>query len=108
MDAVPLGGRPPMAPLPPSQLLGFGTSRWRLQGNAILGVRAGGRGHHLFFLPHESPLLARSGHASRVARCPLSGAKRTTLLPLPATVGQRPHRSSLLPDISPAARCRPP
>jgi hypothetical protein len=37
-----------MAPLPPLQSLGFGTSRWRLQANATLGLRAGERGHHLF------------------------------------------------------------
>src|SRR5262249_59085917 len=58
-----LGGRGPRgggarrwAPLPPLQQLGFGTSRWRLQGNATLGLRAGERGHHLFFLPHKTPL----------------------------------------------------
>src|SRR6516165_3309809 len=77
MDAVPLGGRLPMAPLPPSQSLGFGTSRWRLQGNATLGLRAGGRGHHLFFLPHKSPLLALSGHGAMVCRLSAFGAKRT-------------------------------
>src|SRR5262249_22317984 len=44
------------APLPPLQQLGFGTSRWRLQGNATLGLRSGERGHHLFFLPHKTPL----------------------------------------------------
>jgi hypothetical protein len=55
-----------MAPLPPLQQLGFGISRWRLQGNATLGLRAGGRGHHLFFLPHKTPLLARSGPAETV------------------------------------------
>jgi hypothetical protein len=48
------------------QSLGFGTSRWRLQGNATLGLRAGGRGHHLFFLPHKSPLLAQSGHTETI------------------------------------------
>ena len=37
-----------MAPLPPLQELGFGTSRWRLQGNATSGLRAGEGGHHLF------------------------------------------------------------
>src|SRR6266446_5429567 len=58
MGAVPLGGGPPMAPLPPLQSLGFGTSRWRLQGNATLGLRAGGRGHHVFFLLHKSTLPA--------------------------------------------------
>src|SRR5215471_6680629 len=76
MDAVPLGGRPPMAPLPPSQLLGFGTSRWRLQGDAILGLRAGGRGHHLFFLPHKGPLLAQSGLKALSADLSAFGAKR--------------------------------
>jgi hypothetical protein len=35
-----------MASLPPLQQLGFGTSRWRLQGNATSGLRAGGRGYH--------------------------------------------------------------
>jgi hypothetical protein len=54
MDAVPVGEGLPMASLPPLQQLGFGTSRWRLQGNATLGLRAGGRGHHLFFLAEES------------------------------------------------------
>ena len=57
-----------MAPLPPLQQLGFGSSRWRLQGNATLGLRAGGRGHHLFFLPHKSPLLAQSEAASEEVR----------------------------------------
>src|SRR5499427_10158199 len=33
--------------------MGASTSRWQLQGNATLGLRAGGRGHHLFFLPHK-------------------------------------------------------
>jgi hypothetical protein len=37
-----------MGPSPPLQQLGLGTSRWRLEGNATLGLRAGGRGHHLF------------------------------------------------------------
>src|SRR5216684_3719388 len=78
MGAVPLGGGPPMAPLPPLQSLGFGTSRWRLQGNATLGLRAGGRGHHVFFLLHKSTLPAPSGHADMSAICPLSGAKRTS------------------------------
>ena len=32
----------------------FGISRWRLQGNATLGLRAGGRGHHLFLAAQES------------------------------------------------------
>src|SRR5262245_63459314 len=56
MGAVPFRRGLPMAPLPPLQQLGFGTSRWRLQGNATSGLRAGGRGHHLFFLLHKSPL----------------------------------------------------
>src|SRR5215510_12983574 len=77
MGAVPLGGGPPMAPLPPVQQLGFGISRWRLQGNATLGLRAGGRGHHLFFLPHKTPLLARSGHAETDSDLSAFWAKRT-------------------------------
>src|SRR5262245_29565841 len=50
MGAVPLGGGPPMAPLPPLQQLGFGNCRCRLQGNATLDLRAGGRGHQSLFL----------------------------------------------------------
>src|SRR5262249_4429772 len=68
-----LGWTPADGTLPPLQSLGFGTSRWRLQGNATLRLRAGERGHHLFFLLHKSPLLARSGHARASARCPLGG-----------------------------------
>lgn len=48
MGAESLGRGLPMTPLPPLQQMGFGTSRWRLQGNATSGLRAGGRGHHLF------------------------------------------------------------
>ena len=45
---VPLDGGPPMAPLPPLQQAGLGTSRWRLQRHATSGLRAGGRGQHAF------------------------------------------------------------
>src|SRR5262245_29057097 len=73
MGAVPLSGCPPMAPSPPLQQLGFGPSRWRLRGNATLGLRAGGRGHHLFFLPHKSPLLAQRGPPAASAFAPAIG-----------------------------------
>src|SRR3954462_15642477 len=62
MDAVPVGEGLPMASLPPLQQLGFGASRWRLQGNATLGLRAGGRGHHLFFLAGQE---SAPGHIAR-------------------------------------------
>src|SRR5262245_40787189 len=56
-----------MALLPPLQQSGFGPSRWRLQGNATLGLRAGGRGHQVFFLPHQSsPLALRVETVSRL------------------------------------------
>src|SRR5207249_7258847 len=67
MGAVPLVGGPPMAPLPPLQELGFGISRWRLQGNATSGLRAGGRGHHFFFLPHKRRLLSHLGSGVCIA-----------------------------------------
>src|SRR5947209_1214463 len=58
MGAVPLDGGPPMAPLPPLQQSGFGTSRWRLQGNATSGLRAGGRGIIVFSCRTRIRLLA--------------------------------------------------
>jgi hypothetical protein len=63
-----LGGGPPMAPLPPLQSLGFGISRWRLQGNATLGLRAGGRGHHVFLATRESA-PGGSPHGAPKAYC---------------------------------------
>jgi len=63
MDAVPLGEGLPMI-LPPLQQLGFGTSRWRLQGNATLGLRAGGRGHHLFFLAGQESAPGTNQHTT--------------------------------------------
>jgi hypothetical protein len=61
-----------MAPLPPLQSLGFGTSRWRLQGNATLGLRAGGRGHHLF----SCRTSVRPWHKADMPTCPLLSAFR--------------------------------
>ena len=43
---------------------GFGTSRWRLQGNATLGLRAGGRGHHLFFLAEQGSAPGTNQHTT--------------------------------------------
>jgi len=66
-----------MAPFPAVATIGIRHLPLAAPGNATLGLRAGERGHHLFFLPHKRPLLARSGHANRADRCSLSGAKRT-------------------------------
>lgn len=42
--------------------------RWRLQGNATLGLRAGGRGHHLFVAARESaPAGSPDGPQKRTA-----------------------------------------
>ena len=67
-----------MAPLPPLQQLGFGTSRWRLQGNATSGLRAGGRGH-------LSPLQDERAHLRE---------------------GERPHRLPIEIDEAQAAAPR--
>ncbi len=40
--------------MPPFQRFGFGTSRWRLQGHATSGLRAGGRGHHFILAAQDS------------------------------------------------------
>jgi hypothetical protein len=52
-----------MAPLPPLQQLGFGTSRWRLQGTLHQACAQAEEG--IIFLPHKSPLLAHSGQELR-------------------------------------------
>jgi hypothetical protein len=66
MDAVPFGGRLPMAPLPPLQQLGFGISQGRLQANATSGLRADEGGHHLFLAARNSALGA--AEVSQVGR----------------------------------------
>src|SRR5581483_3966754 len=80
MGAVPfwvdLGRGLPMALLPPLQHLGFGTSPWRLQGNATEAC-AQAEGGNILFLPRKSPVLALRVRKQHRTRCAAFGARWT-------------------------------